>query len=323
MFNNIIKDFGGPDELEKRLEPDYLQDLALASWDFSNFALFDQTIDSPVSIPFLNTNLDIVRKQFGEKAEDVLRQKWEGIAFKAQITSLRRSSTGCTPLLEVFEFLKTLELPEKSIIESSPCPIQYFESVKFLANACYQATSIYSPLPENDYRRNVPKHSQTEKNSARFIIETLKISQNVQPLERRRLIQFELETLGCLAKLSSLGFCDMNLLEDALANLSLNHGQIKRLETNHHELSLDESLKASIYNGTDLDKRLFYIISQWVESQTSSQTQGEREIIAQLVPELADDLKAWSSPVLIEYGSGNGLKTEIILDEFEKKKDTL
>lgn len=86
------------------------------------------------------------------------------------------------------------------------------------------------------------------------------------------------------------------------AILSLQHGEFKELGTSDE--SIRESLVASITKGDDCDKRAFYKGAEWPGSGNSTQTEGEIEILKQLAPQIAHDLKNWSSLVLVEYGSG-------------------
>ncbi|KPA38946.1 hypothetical protein FLAG1_08215 [Fusarium langsethiae] len=65
--------------------------------------------------------------------------------------------------------------------------------------------------------------------------------------------------------------------------------------------------------------QIFYQVSEWPDSRGSTQTRGEVEIIRRLAPQIAADLKDWHEPLLVEYGPGDGLKTEILLDAIESR----
>ncbi|KAG8673940.1 hypothetical protein FPOAC1_007259 [Fusarium poae] len=101
--------------------------------------------------------------------------------------------------------------------------------------------------------------------------------------------------------------------------VSLYHGEIIYLDTDHSQQPMAEALENSIQNGAYCDKRIFYQVSEWPDSRGSTQTRGEVEIIRRLAPQIAADLKDWHEPLLVEYGPGDGLKTEILLDAIESR----
>ncbi|KAM5361512.1 hypothetical protein ACJA88_014436 [Fusarium oxysporum] len=190
MFHGLILDLGGLERFKEGLAFGELHDLALASWDFSNFMFLDHSISSQVSIPLFDFDPAVVREKFGKQTEDVLRQKWACKMFKFQVASLQCSCTALEHLPEMVRSIKALQIPPNPTPGSTIYPVDYFESVQLVADTCCWAVSAYHFLPEKDRQKLLPEPSQFANSYTRFVIETLKQSQESQSLERRRLMLF-------------------------------------------------------------------------------------------------------------------------------------
>ncbi|KAF4441114.1 hypothetical protein F53441_12121 [Fusarium austroafricanum] len=190
MFYGLILDLGGLERFKEGLTFGEFHDLALASWDFSNFVFLDRSINSQGSIPLIDFDLALVREKFGKQAEDVLRQKWTCKMFNFQVASLQCSYTALENLPEMVRSITTLQPPLNPTPGSTIYPLDYFESVQLVADTCCWAVSEYRFLPEKDRQKLLPEPSQFANSYTTLIIKTLKQSQESQNLERRRLMLF-------------------------------------------------------------------------------------------------------------------------------------
>ncbi|KAH7201164.1 hypothetical protein DER44DRAFT_886458 [Fusarium oxysporum] len=198
MFKDIIMDLGGEKGIRATLAPGELQDLTLVGWNFSNFVLFDYSIKNQISLPLLEFDSEVVRNEFGKEAEDRLRCEM----LKARVARLQCSCMALEQLPEMIQSIETLPTPRNLTSGSILYHIDYFESVQLLADTFSWAVSAYKELPE-DQRKLLPEPSRPTDRYTGFIVRTLKQSQELPSLERKRLILFELSALNSLKKIYS------------------------------------------------------------------------------------------------------------------------
>ncbi|SCO12746.1 uncharacterized protein FFB20_15268 [Fusarium fujikuroi] len=187
MFKDIITDLGGEKGIKATLAPGELHDLTLVGWNFSNFVLFDYSIKNQISLSFLELDSDVVRSEFGKEAQDRLHQKLRSEMLKARVARLQCSCMALEQLPEMIQSIETLPVPANLTFGNIIYHIDYFESVQLLADTLSWAVSAYKELPE-DQRKLLPEPLRLTDRYAGFIVRTLKQSQELSSLERKRLM---------------------------------------------------------------------------------------------------------------------------------------
>ncbi|KAF5617648.1 hypothetical protein F25303_13241 [Fusarium sp. NRRL 25303] len=187
MFKDIIMDLGGEKGIKATLAPGELHDLTLVGWNFSNFVLFDYSIKNQISLSILELDLEVIRYEFGKEAEDRLHQKLRCEMLKARVARLQCSCMALEQLPEMIQSIETLKIPPNLTSGNIMYLVDYFESVQLLADTLSWAVSAYKELPE-DQKKLLPEPLRLTDRYAGFIVRTLKQSQELSSLERKRLM---------------------------------------------------------------------------------------------------------------------------------------
>ncbi|KAF5009478.1 hypothetical protein FDECE_4301 [Fusarium decemcellulare] len=208
IFQQYLCNWRHLDELAEKLPPSHYLDIVLINLAFFNFKFPNRLARHNVFTFSPSPDESLVRSLFGGDAFDILSTREDCVKFKKKTVELENFGILCGSQSEFSQFLKSLKdlaMPASLgtvVMDLSPhLSLQCFQS---LADVCHPHLTAYEkaqdPHRGDKHRGTTPDLAECVKVFARFTVASIRASQGMPAIERRRHLELEELNLCRLAQ---------------------------------------------------------------------------------------------------------------------------